>query len=468
MNKDLIKRLESIKKTMVANNQIDYSVLVNALNTNKHYRNEFHYKKAVTYLESNKVKVLDNPFSTPKKSVKKDKVTVNRPKTKEPHHKVADKVIENTLTTEPVAFDLDIKEEKCFDIEQELESLEEPENFEDDDTMDDISQDERDELMEEYAEAEENNGKTFNDIYFSGDIVQMYLKSIGIYPVLSREEEYELAVKNFNGDMEARKALINHNLRLVVSIAKRYVRHGAEFMDIIQYGNLGLMEGVKRFDPSTGNKLSTYATWWIKQAILRHLGNESRLIRMPIHATEQAVKNKKAKKELSDRLGREPSDEEVVDFINENKLFISKSITKITLADYRLFNSMYEGTNIVSLNTPISSQEDKDESYLMDFIPATEKTPEEESMDNALKESLLKVMKQVLTEKEYNVLCYRFGIIDNKNRTLKDVGLIYDVSRERIRQIEGKALRKLRRSPIAWRALRDFVEAPAGRLGGFR
>lgn len=468
MNKDLIKRLESIKKTMVANNQIDYSVLVNALNTNKHYRNEFHYKEAVTYLESNKVKVLDNPFSTPKKSVKKDKATVNRPKTKEPHHKVADNVIENTLTTKPVAFDLDIKEEKCFDIEQELESLEEPENFEDDDTMDDISQDERDELMEEYAEVEENNGKTFNDIYFSGDIIQMYLKSIGIYPVLSREEEYELAVKNFNGDIEARKALINHNLRLVVSIAKHYVRYGTEFMDIIQYGNLGLMEGVKRFDPSTGNKLSTYATWWIKQAILRHLGNESRLIRMPIHATEQAVKNKKAKKELSDRLGREPSDEEVVDFINENKLFISKSIAKITLADYRLFNSMYEGTNIVSLNTPINNQEDKDESYLMDFIPATEKTPEEESMDNALKESLLKVMRQVLTEKEYNVLCYRFGIIDNKNRTLKDVGLIYDVSRERIRQIEDKALRKLRRSPIAWRALRDFVEAPAGRLGGFR
>ena len=318
MNKDLIKRLESIKKTMTTNNQIDYSVLVNALNTNKHYRNEFHYKEAVTYLESIKVKVLNNPFSTPEKSVKKVKATDNRPKTEEPHNKVADKVIENNLTTDSVASD--------FDIEQELESLEEPESFEDDDTMDDISQDERDELMEEYSEDEENNGKTFKDIYFSGDLVQMYLKSIGIYPVLSREEEYELAVKNFNGDEEARKALINHNLRLVVSIAKHYVRHGAEFMDIIQYGNLGLMEGVKRFDPSTGNKLSTYATWWIKQAILRHLGNESRLIRMPIHATEQAVKNKKAKKELSDKLGREPSDEEVVDFINKNKLFISKNI----------------------------------------------------------------------------------------------------------------------------------------------
>ena len=227
-------------------------------------------------------------------------------------------------------------------------------------------------------------------------------------------------------------------------------------MDLIQFGNLGLITAVERFDPSLGFKLSTYATWWIKQSIIRGLGNEGRTIRMPIRAVEQAIKNRNSKIELEQTLGRLYTEEELVKYINDNKLFVSKQITNMDIPKLRLYENAFDG-NIVSLYTTIGSEDGRDDSYLGEFIPSDEPSPEDVAMKNALKDIMNDVINNCLkNEKEIRVIRLRFGLDDGIFRTLEQVSKYFGVNRERIRQIESKALRRIRNSRYARQQLNGY------------
>lgn len=272
------------------------------------------------------------------------------------------------------------------------------------------------------------------------DPVRMYLKEIGKVPLLSAEEEIELAKKMEQGDDEAKKRLCEANLRLVVSIAKRYVGRGMLFLDLIQEGNLGLIKAVDKFDWRKGYKFSTYATWWIRQAITRSIADQARTIRIPVHMVETINKLIRISRQLLQEYGREPSPEEIAKEmdISEDKV---REILKIAQEP-------------VSLETPIGEEED---SHLGDFIPDDDvPAPAEAAAFSMLKEQLVEVL-DTLTEREQNVLKLRFGLDDGRARTLEEVGRKFDVTRERIRQIEAKALRKLRH-PSRSKKLKDYLE----------
>ena len=272
------------------------------------------------------------------------------------------------------------------------------------------------------------------------DPVRMYLKEIGKVPLLSAEEEIELAKKMENGDQEAKKRLAEANLRLVVSIAKRYVGRGMLFLDLIQEGNLGLIKAVEKFDYRKGYKFSTYATWWIRQAITRAIADQARTIRIPVHMVETINKLIRVSRQLLQELGREPTPEEIsvemgmpVDRVRE--------ILKISQEP-------------VSLETPIGEEED---SHLGDFIQDDNvPVPAEAASFTLLREQLVEVLG-TLTEREQKVLRLRFGLDDGRARTLEEVGKEFNVTRERIRQIEAKALRKLRH-PSRSRKLKDYLD----------
>ena len=272
------------------------------------------------------------------------------------------------------------------------------------------------------------------------DPVRMYLKEIGKVPLLSADEEIELAKKMENGDEEAKKKLCEANLRLVVSIAKRYVGRGMLFLDLIQEGNLGLIKAVDKFDWRKGYKFSTYATWWIRQAITRSIADQARTIRIPVHMVETINKLIRVSRQLLQEYGREPLPEEIAAEmgISEEKV---REILKIAQEP-------------VSLETPIGEEED---SHLGDFIPDEEvPAPAEAAAFSMLKEQLVEVL-DTLTEREQKVLKLRFGLDDGRARTLEEVGKQFDVTRERIRQIEAKALRKLRH-PSRSKKLKDYLE----------
>lgn len=272
------------------------------------------------------------------------------------------------------------------------------------------------------------------------DPVRMYLKEIGKVPLLSAEEEIELAKRMEAGDEEAKKKLCEANLRLVVSIAKRYVGRGMLFLDLIQEGNLGLIKAVDKFDWRKGYKFSTYATWWIRQAITRSIADQARTIRIPVHMVETINKLIRVSRQLLQELGREPSPEEIAKEmdITEEKV---REILKIAQEP-------------VSLETPIGEEED---SHLGDFIPDDDvPAPAEAAAFTMLKEQLIEVL-DTLTEREQKVLTLRFGLEDGHARTLEEVGRQFDVTRERIRQIEAKALRKLRH-PSRSKKLKDYLE----------
>ena len=272
------------------------------------------------------------------------------------------------------------------------------------------------------------------------DPVRMYLKEIGKVPLLSAEEEIELAKRMENGDIDAKNRLAEANLRLVVSIAKRYVGRGMLFLDLIQEGNLGLIKAVDKFDFRKGFKFSTYATWWIRQAITRAIADQARTIRIPVHMVETINKLLRVSRQLLQELGREPFPEEIA---KEMDIPVERvrEIQKISQEP-------------VSLETPIGEEED---SHLGDFIQDDNvPVPAEEAANTILKEQLVEVLG-TLTEREQKVLRLRFGLDDGRARTLEEVGKEFSVTRERIRQIEAKALRKLRH-PSRSRKLRDFLD----------
>ncbi len=272
------------------------------------------------------------------------------------------------------------------------------------------------------------------------DPVRMYLKEIGKVPLLSADEEVELAKRMELGDQEAKNKLAEANLRLVVSIAKRYVGRGMLFLDLIQEGNLGLIKAVEKFDYRKGYKFSTYATWWIRQAITRAIADQARTIRIPVHMVETINKLIRVSRQLLQELGREPTPEEIAE---EMKMPVEKvrEILKISQEP-------------VSLETPIGEEED---SHLGDFLPDEHvPVPADAAAFELLKEQLNEVL-DTLTEREQKVLRLRFGLDDGKARTLEEVGRQFNVTRERIRQIEAKALRKLRH-PSRSRKLKDYLE----------
>jgi len=272
------------------------------------------------------------------------------------------------------------------------------------------------------------------------DPVRMYLKEIGRVPLLSADDEIELANRIEQGDEEAKRRLAEANLRLVVSIAKRYVGRGMLFLDLIQEGNMGLIKAVEKFDYKKGFKFSTYATWWIRQAITRAIADQARTIRIPVHMVETINKLIRVSRQLLQELGREPSPEEIA---AEMELSVEKVREIMKIAQ-----------EPVSLETPIGEEDD---SHLGDFIEDQEAlAPADAAAYELLKEQLEDVL-DTLTEREENVLRLRFGLDDGRTRTLEEVGKVFGVTRERIRQIEAKALRKLRH-PSRSKRLKDFLE----------
>lgn len=306
--------------------------------------------------------------------------------------------------------------------------------MDDDDIDDDIILDDEDEVEVEKIDLSVPDGVSIEDP------VRMYLKEIGKVPLLSAEEEIELAKRMELGDQEAKKRLAEANLRLVVSIAKRYVGRGMLFLDLIQEGNLGLIKAVEKFDYRKGYKFSTYATWWIRQAITRAIADQARTIRIPVHMVETITKVKKVSSQLLHETGHDPSAEEIAE--------------KLEMPAERVREIMRIAQDPVSLETPIGEEED---SHLGDFIPDDDApAPADAASLMLLKEQLNEVLS-TLTDREAKVLRLRFGLEDGRSRTLEEVGKEFDVTRERIRQIEAKALRKLRH-PSRSKKVKDFLD----------
>lgn len=328
------------------------------------------------------------------------------------------------LTPEKFEWILDYFEKQGVDVLNTNEEDDGDDNFIDDDT----------EEVEIIDDADILEGVSLEDP------VRMYLKEIGRVSLLTAEEEVALALKIEEGDQEAKQRLAEANLRLVVSIAKRYVGRGMQFLDLIQEGNMGLMKAVEKFDYRKGFKFSTYATWWIRQAITRAIADQARTIRIPVHMVETINKLIRIQRQLLQDLGREPTPEEIG--------------AEMDLPTEKVREILKIAQEPVSLETPIGEEDD---SHLGDFIEDQEATsPAEHAAYELLKEQLEDVL-DTLTDREENVLRLRFGLDDGRTRTLEEVGKVFGVTRERIRQIEAKALRKLRH-PSRSKQLKDFLE----------
>ena len=291
---------------------------------------------------------------------------------------------------------------------------------------------------EEFAAFEQEVGADdFSDVL--DDPVRLYFKDIGNVPLLTPEEEVKLAIKIREGDDKARKKLCESNLRLVVSIARRYINRGVSFLDLIQEGNIGLIRAVERFDHTKGYKFSTYATWWIRQAVTRCIADQGRTIRIPVHMVEKINKYVRVKRQLFQELGREPDKKEIAEALGTDVETIEE-LEKIN-------------TDPVSLETPVGEEED---SRLADFIADNTMRSADALVDDVMLRKEIYKALDTLSERERMVLILRFGLEDGKSRTLEEVGEVFNVTRERIRQIEAKALRKLR-YPSKSKPLMDFA-----------
>ena len=324
----------------------------------------------------------------------------------------------------------DLDEKSKIDAVASLAELEIEPNLED------ITEIEKDILLDDSMQ-----DMSFVDNLNVDDPVKMFLKEIGKIKLLTYEEENELAERMLKGDKEAKKQLVESNLRLVVSIAKKYIGRGMHFLDLIQEGNLGLIKAVDKFDQTKGYKFSTYATWWIRQAITRAIADQARTIRIPVHMVETINKLIRTSRHLLQTLGREPTPEEIAE---ELEMSVDKVREVLKVAQ-----------EPISLETPVGEE---DESNLGNFIPDEDApSPSEQAADVLLREHIEDVM-QTLTPREAKVLKLRFGLQDGRMRTLEEVGKEFDVTRERIRQIEAKALRKLRH-PSRSKKLKDFMNS---------
>ena len=344
--------------------------------------------------------------------------------------------VKGNLSTKEI---LDAMGEVDFDPEQ-LEKFYDALEAAGVEVIEDFDDNSFDNLEHELAAQGETFAESGDGAVTIDDPVKVYLKEIGRVPLLSSEEEVDLAIRIKEGDSAAKKRLSEANLRLVVSIAKRYLGRGMQFLDLIQEGNLGLIKAVEKFDYTKGFKFSTYATWWIRQAITRAIADQARTIRIPVHMVETINKVKKVSSQLLHTNGHEPSAEEIAEVID-------MPVDKVR-------EIMRVAQEPVSLETPIGEEED---SHLGDFIPDDDApAPADAASHTLLKEQLSEVL-DTLTPREEKVLRLRFGLEDGRSRTLEEVGREFKVTRERIRQIEAKALRKLRH-PSRSKKLKDFLD----------
>ncbi len=337
----------------------------------------------------------------------------------------------------------DTSEQEDFFQEPEEEILNEEDLLRDDEEFPELDE----ETLEEMEKIEKESQNIIDlddsvpDVIGLSDSVRMYLKEMGKYPLMTAEQEVECAKKIEQGDVAAKEELAEANLRLVVSIAKKYLGRGMSFLDLIQEGNIGLMKAVERFDYRKGYKFSTYATWWIKQAITRAIADQARTIRIPVHMVDTINKVMRAQRELLNELGREPELEEIAE--------------RMGLTSEKVNEVLKLAQEPVSLETPIGEEED---SHLGDFIQDEHiATPVQAATNTLLREKLIEVMDS-LSDREKKVLIMRYGLDDGKERTLEEVGKEFNVTRERIRQIEAKALWKIKH-PNKSRKLRDFLES---------
>ncbi len=368
---------------------------------------------------------MANGTQPEKKSVLKELTELGKSKGQLSNKEILDAIGEMDIDAEQM--------EKFYDA-LETNGIEIVENF-DDIVLDDV------ELTnitsgDDYLEESEE----ISDSIAIDDPVKIYLKEIGRVPLLSSEEEMELAIRIASGDEDAKRRLSEANLRLVVSIAKRYLGRGMQFLDLIQEGNLGLIKAVDKFDYTKGFKFSTYATWWIRQAITRAIADQARTIRIPVHMVETINKVKKASSTLLHQTGHEPSADEIADLLG-------MPVDKVS-------EIMRVSQEPVSLETPIGEEED---SHLGDFIPDDDAPAPQDAASNILLKEQLAAVLSTLTPREAKVLRLRFGLDDGRSRTLEEVGEEFNVTRERIRQIEAKALRKLRH-PSRSKKLKDFLD----------
>jgi len=325
--------------------------------------------------------------------------------------------------------------------EQELKNM----NLDKLDSIDDLLTDTMDdEFADEFGEKGEDEDIDFDAVDLlegvgTDDPVRMYLKEIGTVPLLSTDEELELAKRKADGDEKAKKRLIEANLRLVVSIAKRYTGRGMSFLDLVQEGNLGLIKGVEKFDYTKGYKLSTYATWWIRQSVTRALADQARTIRVPVHMVETINKMSKMQRKLTLELGYEPS--------------IPELAKALEMSEDKVMEIMQIAREPASLETPIGEEDD---SNLGDFVADTNVLTPEQNVESVMLREHIEALLGDLKEREKQVIVLRFGLEDGHPRTLEEVGKEFNVTRERIRQIEAKALRKLR-NPVRSKRIRDFL-----------
>lgn len=436
MGKELKEKEIDLSKNKILNNAKEKGI-IKADDLNKIFEDdsisEEETEKIYNYLKDNEIEIVSDEFvpEKPKKPVAAKNIRTKEIKTlderKQDLLNLGKK--KGSLTFEELAQELK-------GLEMDAESLDDLYNFLRDNNIDVI---EEGETEEDDIENLKLDDESLTKNISINDPVRMYLKEIGQISLLSSEEELELSKRIEQGDEEAKKKLAESNLRLVVSIAKRYVGRNLSFLDLIQEGNMGLMKAVSKFDSSKGYKFSTYATWWIRQAITRAIADQAKTIRVPVHMVETINKLKRVQRQLTLELDREPTEKEISEkmHIPEDKV---REIIKISL-------------DPLSLEKPIGEEED---SHLGDFVQDKNTlSPEEYAINEVLKDEISEVLL-TLTEREEQVLKLRFGLIDGTCRTLEEVGNIFGVTRERIRQIEAKALRKLRH-PSRSKKLKDYL-----------